>query len=53
MSPEFKKRTVVLWRLGITWSDGQTEGLAQHLPEYLVDELEGVLQRVRGLARGT
>lgn len=33
------KATISSWRLGITWSDGKTEGLATCLPEYLEQEL--------------
>lgn len=33
------KATISSWRLGITWSDGKTEGLATCLPEYLHQEL--------------
>jgi hypothetical protein len=31
---------VTKWELRITWSDGKTEGLVSHLPEYLYDELQ-------------
>lgn len=31
--------TIKSWRLSVTWSDGKTEGLAAHLPEYLAEEL--------------
>ena len=34
------KNTIASWKLSVTWSDGKTEGLATHLPEYLADELQ-------------
>ena len=33
------KHTIKSWKLSVTWSDGKTEGLAVHLPEYLAEEL--------------
>ena len=36
---KMNKATISSWRLGITWSDGKTEGLATCLPEYLEQEL--------------
>jgi hypothetical protein len=33
------KQSITSWRLGITWSDGKTEGLASCLPEYIYEEL--------------
>jgi len=34
------KQTITSFKLSATWSDGKTEGLASHLPEYLYDELQ-------------
>jgi len=31
---------ITKWELRVTWSDGKTEGLVSHLPEYLYDELQ-------------
>jgi len=31
---------IASWRLSVTWTDGKTEGLAVHLPEYLAEELQ-------------
>ena len=33
------KQSIVSWRLGVTWSDGKTEGLATCLPEHIYEEL--------------
>jgi hypothetical protein len=33
------KQSIVSWRLGVTWSDGKTEGLASCLPEHIYEEL--------------
>jgi len=33
------KQSITSWRLGITWSDGKTEGLVSCLPEYIYEEL--------------
>lgn len=32
--------TIKSWKLSISWSDDKSEGLAVHLPEYLVKELQ-------------
>ena len=40
MSQEkFVEATISSWKLSITWSDGEVEGLASCLPEYIYDEL--------------
>ena len=31
--------TIKSWNLSVTWSDGKKEGLVNHLPEYLAEEL--------------
>jgi hypothetical protein len=36
------------WKLSATWSDGKTEGLAVHLPEYLVEELQIYFRELEG-----
>jgi hypothetical protein len=33
------KQTITSWRMSITWSDGETEGLASCLPEHIYEEL--------------
>ena len=33
------KQTITSFKLSVTWSDGKTEGLASHLPEYLDEHL--------------
>ena len=39
ISEDIVKKEIMSWRLGITWSDGKTEGLAGCLPEYLEEHL--------------
>ena len=34
------KQTITSFKLSATWSDGKTEGLASHLPEYLNEYLQ-------------
>ena len=34
------KQTITSFKLSVTWSDGKTEGLASHLPEYLDEHLQ-------------
>jgi hypothetical protein len=36
---DFVKATIASWKLSITWSDGEVEGLASCLPEYLEEHL--------------
>jgi hypothetical protein len=40
------QHTVKSWALSVTWSDGKTEGLAVHLPEYLADELQAYFREL-------
>jgi hypothetical protein len=40
------QHTIKSWRLSVTWSDGKTEGLAVHLPEYLAEELQTYFQEL-------
>ena len=42
-------KTIQSYKLSITWSDGKTEGLATHLPEYLEDELKVYFQELEYL----
>jgi hypothetical protein len=34
------KHEIKSFKLSVTWSDGETEGLASALPEYIYDELQ-------------
>jgi hypothetical protein len=40
---------IVSWKLSVTWSDGKTEGLAIHLPEYLEAELQEYFRELEEL----
>lgn len=40
------QHTIKSWKLSVTWSDGKTEGLAVHLPEYLAEELQAYFQEL-------
>lgn len=46
---EFKKAEITSWRLGITWSDGKTEGLAICLPEHIEEELLAYFRELEDL----
>ena len=43
------KKTITLGKLTINWSDGKTEDLANVLPEYLREELEGYFDELEDL----
>jgi hypothetical protein len=43
------KKTITMTNLNITWSDGKTEDLANTLPEYLREELEGYFDELEEL----
>ena len=43
------KQTITSFKLSATWSDGKTEGLASHLPEYLYDELQAYFRELEDL----
>jgi hypothetical protein len=43
------KQTITSFKLSVTWSDGKTEGLAIHLPEYLYDELQAYFRELEDL----
>jgi len=40
---------ITSWKLSVCWSDGKTEGLAVHLPEYLADEIQTYLTELEDL----
>jgi len=35
-----EKKEIVSYKLSVTWSDGEVEGLASHLPEYIYEHLQ-------------
>jgi len=43
------KQTITSFKLSATWSDGKTEGLASHLPEYLYDQLQDYFRELEDL----
>ena len=43
------KQTITSFKLSATWSDGQTEGLASHLPEYLYQYLQEYFRELEDL----
>jgi len=43
------KQEITSFKLSVTWSDGKTEGLASHLPEYLYDQLQDYFRELEDL----
>ena len=43
------KQTIQSYKLSVTWSDGQIEGLGIDLPEYLEEELKIYFQELEDL----
>jgi hypothetical protein len=43
------KQTITSFKLSATWSDGKTEGIASHLPEYLYDQLQDYFRELEDL----
>jgi hypothetical protein len=43
------KQTIESFKFSATWSDGKTEGLASHLPDYLYDQLQDYFRELEDL----
>jgi hypothetical protein len=43
------KQEITSFKLSAIWSDGKTEGLASHLPEYLYDQLQDYFRELEDL----
>jgi hypothetical protein len=44
-----EKKTIISWKLSITWSDGKVEGLVTCLPEYIEEELLNYFKELEDL----
>ena len=43
------KQTITSFKFPATWSDGKTEGLTSHLPDYLYDQLQDYFRELEDL----